>query len=529
MAEPEKKKSSETLTITSSGKNTVLVMASTLLSRLLGFVRIAVIGSIFGASGKADVLNSVFTIPNNLRKLMAEGALSSAFIPALSQSLVQDPGGKRAKTIVQNILTFQAVVLIPFCILSIIFAEPLIRFVLVDFERAEQIVLAVRLFRWFIIYLFLISISAAMMGTLNSHNQFLIPALTPILFSISVIASVLLLHRYIGVFSMVVGVLAGGILQILFQTSKFYSFGYSFKPNFKFNNPDFKKILKNWLPVVATSSIFTINQQVAVRFATGLDIGSATALHFALVFFQLPFGIFSASITTVLFPRMSKQAGMENTEGLRESIQYGIRFLFITLIPSAFILSILGNEIISVAVFRGQFTLEATVLTGRVLTAYAIGLFSVGAFNFLQRYFYSIHSYRIPFIFSLIVAAIDIVLSLWLKETVLGVAGLALANTIAFSVGFILSISLAAKRLGGINVRPILITLTKVIITAVIAAIVLYLMKELFGNWWMEGSSFLGFGILFVEGILVIGTIFGMYFLLKVDIFINIIERKRRK
>lgn len=517
------------LTLTKSTKNTVLVMASTLISRLLGFVRIAVIGSVFGATGKADVLNAVFTIPNNLRKLMAEGALSSAFIPALSHSLVQDSTGGRSKRIVGNILTFQLIVLLPFCALSIIFAAPLIRFVLVDFSNPEQIILAIRLFRWFISYLFLISISAAIMGTLNSHNYFLIPALTPMLFSVSVIVSILLLHTYLGVFSMVIGVIAGGILQIVFQSPKFYSLGYSFTPNFRFSNPDFKKIVRNWLPVVATSSIFTINQQVAIRFATGLDIGSASALHYALVFFQLPFGIFSASITTVLFPRMSKQASRDDKAGLRESIQYGIRFLFMTLIPSAFILSILGKEIISVAMFRGQFTLEDTVLTGKILTAYSIGLFSVGAFNFLQRFFYSIHNYKIPFFFAVIVAAIDIALSVWLKNTYLRVIGLALANTLAFSFGFLLSILIVRKKVERLDGRPILITLLKVIITSVVTSIILFILKDIFGDWWQGGSSFLGFGIILIEGIAAFGIVLGMYFLLKVDIFINIMEKKGKK
>lgn len=504
-------------------------MLFTMLSRLLGFVRIAVIGSIFGASGKADVLNAVFTIPNNLRKLMAEGALSSAFLPALSRALVEDDTGKRAKRIVGNIVTFQWLVLLPFCLLCIVFADPLIRFVLVDFADPAHTELAVRLFRWFIQYLLLISISAAMMGTLNAHNQFIVPAVTPMLFSVAVISSIMLLHKYMGVFSMVVGVLAGGLLQVLFQSPKYHRLGYSFRPNFRFKNDDFKRILKNWLPVVATSSIFTINQQVAVRFATGLEVGSTTALNFALVFFQLPFGIFSASITTVLFPRMSKQAGKNDTAGLKQSLQYGIRFLFMTLVPSAFILSVLGPEIISVALLRGKFTYEATMLTSQILTAYVIGLFFVGAFNFLQRFFYAIHDYKTPFIFAVIVAAVDIGFSLWLKETRLRVTGLALANTIGFTLGFIISILTARKRVGGLDLKPILITLIKVLISTLTAVVILFVVKEVLGDWWSGGSSILGFGILLLEGVLALGVILGLFFLFRVDIFTSMLKKRSGK
>ena len=192
-------------------------MACTFLSRILGFVRIALISALFGATGEADVLNTVFTIPNNLRKLLAEGALSSAFIPVLSSVLVKEKDQTVSKILVRNVLTFQLCILIPFSILCVVFADPLIRYVLVEFDDPALIDLSVRIFRWFIHYLLLISISAVLMAVLNSHNSFVIPAITPILFSIAVITSVVMLYKSMGIFSMVVGVLGGGLLQILFQ------------------------------------------------------------------------------------------------------------------------------------------------------------------------------------------------------------------------------------------------------------------------------------------------------------------------
>ncbi len=512
-----------------STKNTLLVMVFTAVSRLLGFVRIAVVGSIFGATGTADVLNSVFTIPNNLRKLMAEGALSSAFIPTLAEAVTKGPTESRQKKVVSNLIAFQVIVLVPFCILSIIFARPLMESVLVDFSRAEQVELAIRLFRWFISYLFLISISAALMGTLNVHGRFVIPAITPVLFSLSVISSIMFLHKSLGVFSMVIGVLAGGILQIIFQYPQFKKYGYSLRPDFSFRNPDFKRIIKNWLPVVATASIFTINEQVAIRFATRLETGRTSALHYALVFFQVPFGIFSASITTVLFPRMSRQASLEDREGLRDSIQYGIRFLCITLVPSALLLCVLGKEIISVAMFRGQFTLEDTIRTASILSAYSIGLFSVGGFTFLQRFNYSMHNYRVPFIFSAAVAAVDIALSLWLKETALRVVGLAVANTAAFSIGFLFLIFLAWKKLGSLRGKKILFTLVKTCIALIPVIIFLVIFQYASGDWWTEGSSLRGLFFLTIEALVSAGILFGMYILLKVEIFTEYILKGRLK
>jgi putative peptidoglycan lipid II flippase len=192
-------------------------MICTFVSRLLGFVRTAVITAIYGASGTADVINLTFAVPNNLRKLLAEGALSSAFIPVLSETLVTEKDKAVPRKLVRNIITFQLLILVPLCVLSMAFARPLIVFILTRFTDPEQIELAVRLFRWFINYLLLISVSAAMMGILNSHGRFFLPAFTPILFSVAVISFILGLEKEIGVLAIAIGVIVGGIAQIAVQ------------------------------------------------------------------------------------------------------------------------------------------------------------------------------------------------------------------------------------------------------------------------------------------------------------------------
>jgi len=512
----------------STARSALTVMICTLASRILGFVRIAVISAFFGAGGVADVINLTFSIPNNLRKLSAEGALSSAFIPVLSKSIVRHPGDRSEPVgIVRNLLSFQLVLLLPFCILCIIFAEPLLSFVLAEFSQQWQLDLAVSLFRWFINYLLFISISAVIMGALNSSNHFLIPAVTPILFSISVISSIIILHKHLGVFSMAVGVLAGGAAQIIFQIPKFKKYGFDFKPNFSFRNEKFRTIIKQWLPVLATSSILTITQTIAFRFASGLDEGSTSAITNAIVYWQFPYGIFSASISTVLFPKMSRQIGLGDRDGLKDTIQYGIRYLAALLVPSALFLSIFGREIISLTIQRGMFTAENTDMTARVLTAYSLGLFSTGAYNFLQRYFYSEGNYRTPFIITAIVAIIDIAFSLWLKETRFGVSGLALANTIAFTSGLVILFILINKRLGGINARKIAKTFLKIILSMIPFILFLYILKTYTGTWWEGGSSVKNLLLLsggFAGSVILI---LSMYKLTRIEMLQDILSRKR--
>lgn len=515
----------EERTLAQSTLSTLVVMSTTFLSRILGFFRVAVIGAIFGGSGEADVINLVFNIPNNLRKLLAEGALSSAFIPVLSGSLVREPEGVRARAVVRNILTMQAVILLPLLVLLTLFAGPVVNTILAFPDPGKQ-ALSVDLFRYLIHYLLPISVAAVIMGTLNAHSRFFLPAVTPVLFSLSVIGSILLLHQRLGVFSMAVGVLIGGVLQVLLQVPQFISLGYTFRPQLDPKNPEFRRILKQWLPVVAAASIFTINQQVAVFFASGLEDGSGSAMTNALTFWQLPFGIFSASITTVLFPRMSRQWNREDIEGLRASVRYGLLYLFTLLLPAAVTLALLGPEIISVALQRGAFAQQWTLLASRVLVGYSIGLFSVGAFTFLQRFFYACDDYKTPLRVAGVAVVLDIGLSLYLKETRLRVVGLSVANSVAFTVGALLMVVAARRRLGYLGIRELLSKGWRVLLGTLPLTLFLLAHRLYLGNWWREGSSFINLGRLAAVGFPALGILLISYYLLSVDVLRMVRKRK---
>ena len=503
-------------------RSAALVMASTTVSRLLGFVRIAVIGAIFGASGEADVLHVVFNIPNNLRKLLAEGALSSAFLPVLARSHHDDPSGTQSRQLVRQLFGFQLVLLVPLLIGATVFAEPIVHRILA-FPEPERQILAVQLFRWLIHYVLLISLAAVLVGTLNSHHRFFVPAVAPLLFSVSVIGSVVLLHRELGVFSMVVGVLAGGAAQLVIQIPPVLRRGYSLIPVFRFHDPVFLTVLRQWFPVLATASIFAIDQQIALFFASGLSDGSGSALANALVFWQLPFGIFSASITTVLFPLMSQQWGQNDLTGLRASLLGGLRSLALLLIPSAGALIVLGAPMIAIALQRGAFSAENTALTARVLMGYSVGLFSVGAFTFVQRFFYALGDYRTPIIASAATVMIDVLLSLYLKETVLGVVGLSIANSTAFSVGLIILLLSARQKLPATGPRIVTPAILRALIATAAAAATVILIRSVFssplGNepWWVEGSTFRALGRLLGEGISALVVLLGVYTVLGIS------------
>jgi putative peptidoglycan lipid II flippase len=507
---------------------TSLLMVSTTVSRVLGFVRVALIGAFFGASGPADVWNAVFLIPNNLRKLLAEGALSSAFIPSLSACLIEDPGRNLARQLTRRILALQLAVLVPLTILAAALAGPVTR-VLLPFPDPAKAALTAALFRWVFAYLLFISVAAVLMAVLNTHNLFLLPSLAPILFSICVIGATILFYRRLGVFSMAVGVLIGGVTQVVCQLPAFLRRGYDLRPDFRFRFPQFQRVLKAWAPVLLSAVISAALEQVAATLATALEDGSVSAMQNALIFFQLPFGIFSISIVTVLFPRMSRLAASGDRSGLRSTVNYGLRFILVLMVPASLLFLLWGKGIIAVALQRRAFTLRDTLLTTAVLQAYSYGLFSVGAFTFLQRFFYSVHDFRTPLLSALIVSAVDVGLSLWLRATPLRVRGLAVANSAAFTVGLLHLLAMARRRLGGLNGRRLLDTCLRML--AALAPFTAFLIgfALLTRGVWSAGSSLRSLGILVAGGLGAVALLLGMYWLMGIEMLRDALRRRSAK
>jgi putative peptidoglycan lipid II flippase len=508
----------------SSTRTTFGVMLLTFGSRLLGFVRNAFIAQFFGANDVADVLHFMYAFPNNLRKLLAEGSLSSAFIPTLSKHIVENDQ-ERARALASRIISLQMVIIVPLILLFMLFAEPITN-IISDFDKPEQIALGAELLRYFISYLFFISIAAILMAVLNSHGHFYISASAPILLSVTVLLSIWFLADSLGVYSVVIGVLSGGIAQVLIQIPLYKKLGYPLGLNFDFKDEEFHRLMVRWLPVLATSSIFVINQQIAHFFASGLDVGSVAVQANAIVFWQLPAGLFGVSITTVLFPKMSRQGSSGDLKGLADSLQYGIRFLLVLLIPSAIIMGLLGKELLTVLYMRGKFTFGDAVLSGEVLGYFCIGLFSVKAFEFSQRYFYSMKDFKTPFFLAIFVMSIDIVLSLILKETVLRVRGLALALSVSFSLGFLLTFAIAVKRIGYFPWKGLFQTLWKVAIVSIVLAAGILFTQNLAGDWWVGGFTLSSFSILMAYGLLTWVFVIFVYKLLGVEMINHVIRRR---
>jgi putative peptidoglycan lipid II flippase len=507
---------------------TVIVMVCTAGSRLFGYVRQALFNYYFGGSGAADAINAVFNIPNNLRKLFAEGAFSSAFIPVLSTTLTEDPSGARPRELVRTLVALQILVLLPLVALSLAFPR-LIVTGLLTFSDPAKVAVGIQLMRWMFNYILFVSLSALVMAVLNSHGKFTVPALSPLMFTLATVLSLLFFHGRLGVLAMGVGVFVGGILQLACQLPALRRLGYRMLPSFRLDNPDLVKTAKLWLPYLASASIVTINQFFAQFFASGLEDGSVSAITNSVMFLQIPIGIFTTSVATVTFPAMSRQAAQGDARALRETVSYGIQFLLVLLVPSSVLLCLFGKEIIAAAVQRGRFTPDATLMAARALTGYALGLVSMGIYTFLQKLFNSYKSFVVPLLSAGIIAVLDIILSLILKETALRVSGLAYANSIAFTAGMILLVFLARRRLGRLGARHILATLGKSVLGSVPMAVLLVIFLKWQPDLWVRGGSLRATALIASVAAACVGLTVLMYLVLRVPYLTDLVRRQRSK
>ena len=502
-------------------------MLCTAASRLLGYVKIALVAMVWGATGQADALWATFAIPNDLRKLFAEGAFSSAFIPVLSTTLVEDPSGERARMLARRLFTFQLLILAPLVGLSVAFPRPFID-VLTAFRGESTVALSAELFRWMFSYILLVSVSATVMAVLNSHQSFVVPALSPLVFSLAVIAGILLLGRALGPYAMALGVVVGGLAQLAFQVPAYLRRGYGLRPALGFRDPDLRRALGLWLPFLASASIFTLNQIVARLFASGLDDGSVSAINYSVTVLQLPVGLFTASVMTVLFPAMSRQAAVSDREGLRGTVAQGLQLLTVLLVPSTVYLVGFGREVIAVALQRGAFTAEATDMASRALTAYAAGLVCLGLYTFLQRYFYSLKDFRTPILSALCICGVDIALSLILKETPLRVAGLAVANSVAFAAGMVWLAVAARRRLGRLEGRAWLGVTARTLVACVPMTGLVVWYRTSFPDLWRGGSRWATVGIAVGFTAVLVAVTLGMMLALRVPHVKELLTRARR-
>ncbi len=427
----------------------------TLLSRILGFLRDVVIAHFFGAGMAADAFFVAFRLPNLWRRLVGEGSLTISFIPVYTEYLYQR-SEEETREVAHIAFTLMGLILLAITFFGILFSPVLIQVIAPGFTQIpEKFELTVTLNRIIFPYLFFMGLFALSMGILNSHRHFLAPALAPIFLNISIILSVLLLFTTFQrpVMTLAIGVLAGGLIQFLFQIPFLWQRGITFRFNFDFRHPAIQRIGRLMVPGIIGTAVYQINVFIDTFFASFLPGGSVSYLFFADRLLEFPLGIFAIAIGMASLPSLSGLASQGRVSEFREALYFTFRLTSFISIPAMVGLIALKTPIINLLFQRGLFDYTATVMTAKALLYYALGLWAIAGVRTLVPAFYALKDTWSPLKIAILCLVANVLLNtLFILFTPLGHAGLALATSLSSILNLLLLSRRLRQKLAGIEI-----------------------------------------------------------------------------
>ena len=408
----------------------VLLMAlATGVSRLLGLFRDVAIADRFGVSGTYDAFLIAFFVPHFLRQLLAEGALSTAFVPVYTGlKLSGDDADRFASSVLSwSILLFAVVVGF-----GLWLAPAYVPFLASGFAP-EKLAIAVRLTRIVFPFIALVGFAAVFMGVLNAHRRFFAASAAPIWFNVGMIFGVLALAPAFPkqpVVGLAVGALIGGAGQLIAQVPALLRVGFRFRFGFWPIHPEIRRLARLMAPAVLTLAVTQVNLLVDNKLASHLGDGGIASLQYGMRLFQLPLGVFAVSVATALLPRFSEARAREDDARFSSYLGDGIALSGLVLLPAMVGLLAIGADVVRLLFEHGSFSPEDTLRTSRVLSFYLIGLFPYGLVYLFSRAFYSLRRTRLPLAAAVVSVAVNVALDLLLVGA-MREAGLALATGIS--------------------------------------------------------------------------------------------------
>lgn len=430
-----------------------LIGAATFSSRVLGFVRDMVLARLLGASASADAFYVAYRIPNLLRELLAEGSMSSAFIPVFTEYHARK---SKQETWELASAAFTTLLSIVTCVTLVgIFASPALVWVLGwgFHDDPDKFRLTTLLTQIMFPYLLFISLAALTMGILNSLRAFAAPALAPVFFNVSVITAALVIAPFLDqpVVGIAIGVVLGGFVQFVIQLPGVQRRGFSLAWRFDPGHPGVRRIGTLLVPTLLGMSVTQVNLTVSTILASFFQ-GGPTYLFYGMRLIQFPLGIFGVALATAILPTLSAQAARMAHEELRQTLGFALRMIWFIILPAMAGLMLLRRPIIHLFFEHGVFTSHDTGETAAVLFAYAAGLWAFAGLRIVVTAFYSLQDTKTPAFAALAAMVVNVILSFALMIP-LRYVGLALATALSAIVNVSTLILILNNRLGGIDWR----------------------------------------------------------------------------
>ena len=442
-------------------------------SRLLGLLREQIFAALFGGGMAMDAFTAAFRIPNLLRDLFAEGALSMAFVTTFSKTIARG-GDEDAWRLANKVATMTATVLGLLCVVGMVFSPQLVALLAPGFDP-DKAALTVHLTRIMFPFILLVSLAALVMGMLNAKNRFGMPAMASSFFNIGSIVGGVGLGFWIdphfgprALIGLAFATLIGGGLQLAVQLPLLARLGYRFRPDIHWRDPGVKAILLLMGPAVIAASTTQINVMVNSMFASTLGDGAIFWLAIAFRLMQLPLGLFGVALGTVTLPLLSRLVVAGKTREFRNELARAIRWALLLTLPSMMGLMLLAEPIISVLYQHGKFNADQAAQAAGALRFYAIGLGGYAALKVLVNAFYALDRRKTPMLVSFAAVGLNLLFN-WVFTFRLGWGhrGLAFSTGCVATFNFLLLYFLMQTHLKGLESRRLLLLLAKVALASV--------------------------------------------------------------
>ena len=449
-----------------------LIGLAVMCSRLLGLLREQIFAALFGGGMAMDAFTAAFRIPNLLRDLFAEGALSMAFVTTFSKTIARG-GDEDAWRLANKVATMTASLLGVLCIAGMVFSPQLVALLAPGFGP-EKAALTAQLTRIMFPFILLVSIAALVMGMLNAKNRFGMPAMASSFFNIGSIVGGVGLGYWIdphfgtrALIGLAFATVIGGALQLAVQLPSLARLGYRFRPDIHWRDPGVKAILLLMGPAVIAASTTQINVLVNSMFASTLGDGAIFALAIAFRLMQLPLGLFGVALGTVTLPLLSRLVVAGKTQEFRSELARAIRWALLLTLPSMAGLMMLAEPIISVLYQHGKFNADQAAQAAGALRFYAIGLGGYAALKVLVNAFYALDRRKTPMLVSFLAVGTNLLFN-WIFTFRLGwgYQGLAFSTGCVAAFNFLLLYFLMQSHLAGLESRRLLLMLAKVAVAS---------------------------------------------------------------
>ena len=456
-----------------------LVSVITLTSRVFGYLRDQRIAFLLGPV-EADAYWMAYTIPNLLRRLVGEGAVSAAFIPIFSKYLSGNDR-KDAWEFANAMLALATLVMALVTVIGILIAPLLVRIIAYGFETPGKVELTTLLTRIMFPYIFLVCLSALAMGVLNSFHKFAVPAFAPVLLNLSIITCSFVTGLFpSSEIALAVGVVIGGVAQLVIQVPQLRRTGWRIRPRLNLGHPGVRRAGLLMAPLVVSVGVVQVNVLVDKAFAAFLVDGSVFALSMSDRVMELVLGGYSIAIATVVLPMLSRNVAQGQLEEMRSTINFASRIILFITVPATVGLVILRVPIIQVLFEYGEFDEAATALTAFPLLFFALGLSAFSMMKIIVPAFYALQDTRTPVKVAVAAMVLNVAFNFAFFQP-LQVGGPALATTLAAVFSVITLVIIFTRREGSLDMGSILASLGRFLIASTLMGVAAYRLINLDG------------------------------------------------